>query len=211
MSDDKLIRLSDAIAALRSADLPFGYGHAAEVIRALPAVQVGVKPLEWVEIRSGQYFEARVIGILYSVRLGTDGIARWQAGHMGTWHEAPTIEAAKAAAQADYDARIRSALTAQPSPDVAAQFDSADWYWRTMDPDDCGDSPSEAIQRGMVGCFCVCEIASSFTGPTRYGFIAPVLDPESDDEEFVHFATQQEAMDAAKDRAAIARLKGGAA
>lgn len=41
MSDDKLIRLSDAITALRSADLPFGYGHAAEVIRALPAVQVG--------------------------------------------------------------------------------------------------------------------------------------------------------------------------
>lgn len=123
MSDDKLIRLSDAIAALKSADLPFGYGHAAEVIRAIPAVQVVVKPLEWVEIRSGQYFEAHVIGILYSVRLGTDGVVRWQAGHMGTWHEAPTIEAAKAAAQADYDARIRSALTVQPSPDVAALED----------------------------------------------------------------------------------------
>lgn len=39
MSDDKLIRLSDAIAALRSADLPFGYGHAAEVIRTIPAAQ----------------------------------------------------------------------------------------------------------------------------------------------------------------------------
>lgn len=44
MSDDKLIRLSDAITALRSADLPFGYGHAAEVIRAIPAVQPTAPP-----------------------------------------------------------------------------------------------------------------------------------------------------------------------
>lgn len=82
-------------------------------------------------------------------------------------------------------------------------FNKADWFWRTMDPDDCGDSPEEAINRAMVGRFCVCEIASSYAGPTRYGFIAPVLDRESDDEEFVHFATQQEAIDAAKARAAL--------
>jgi len=91
-------------------------------------------------------------------------------------------------------ARLREAL------DRSQRFEAADWYWRTMDPDDCGDSPEEAINRAMVGQFCVCEIASSFTGPTRYGFIAPVVDPESDDEEFVHFATQQEAIDAAKAR-----------
>lgn len=89
-----------------------------DAIRALPAYEVAVKPLEWVEIRPGQYLEARVIGLLYSVRLGSDGIARWQAGHMGTWFEAPTIAAAKAAAQADYAARIRSALTATPAQDV---------------------------------------------------------------------------------------------
>ena len=86
--------------------------------------------------------------------------------------------------------------------DDAAAFDRADWFWRTMDPDDCGDSPEEAISRAMVGQFCVCEIASSYHGPTRYGFIAPVLDPASDDEEFVHFATQQEAVEAAKARRA---------
>ena len=80
---------------------------------------IKIKPLEWVEIRPCQYFEARVIGILYSVRLGSDGIVRWQAGHMGTWHEAPTIEAAKAAAQADYEGRIISALTVTPAPDAA--------------------------------------------------------------------------------------------
>ena len=93
--------------------------------------------------------------------------------------------------------------------DQAAAFDRADWFWRAMDPDDCGDSPEEAINRAMVGRFCVCEIASSYSGPTRYGFIAPVLDPESDDEEFVHFATQQEAIDAAKARAALAQPSTG--
>lgn len=98
--------------------------HDVEYIRAdlarataITAAQVEVKPLEWVEIRANQFFEARVIGILYSVRLGTDGVIRWQAGHMGTWFEADTLEDAKAAAQADYDARILSAL--EPAPEVA--------------------------------------------------------------------------------------------
>ncbi len=126
MSDDDMIRRGDAVLAVTAADKEcLGANGARDFIRAVPAVQVGVKPMEWLEIRHGQYFEARVIGILYSVRLGTDGISRWQAGHMGTWHDAATIEAAKAAAQADYDARIRSALTAQPSPDVAALVDDA--------------------------------------------------------------------------------------
>ena len=98
-----------------------------------------------------------------------------------------------------------STLPAAPQgwvQDNAQTFDGADWYWRTMDPDDSGDSPEEALNSGMVGCFVVCEVASSFTGPTRYGFTAPVLDPDSDDEEFVHFATEKEALDAAKARAA---------
>lgn len=108
-----------------------------------------------------------------------------------------------AACQVGIDAALRSAppVGARVTDDAAA-FDRADWFWRTMDPDDCGDSPEEAISRAMVGQFCVCEIASSYHGPTRYGFIAPVLDPESDDEEFVHFATQQEAVEAAKARLA---------
>lgn len=96
-----------------------------------------------------------------------------------------------------------------PPEDEATKFDRADWYWRTMDPDDCGDTPMDAINGAMVGNFCVCEIASSFTGPIRYGFIAPILVPDSDDYEFLHFSTQQEAIDAAKVRAALAR-QGGA-
>ena len=77
-------------------------------------VAVKVKPLEWVEIRCNQYFEARVIGILYSVRVGSDGIVRWQAGHMGFWNNVETISTANDAAQADYEARIMAALDVQP-------------------------------------------------------------------------------------------------
>lgn len=127
MSDEDMIRRGDVLAKihwLSDADWTVPERRAAAAItnalRAIPAAHVTVKPLEWLEIRTGQYFEARVISILYSVRLGSDGVVRWQAGHMGTWHEVNSVKAAKAAAQADYDARIRSALTAQPSPDVAA-------------------------------------------------------------------------------------------
>ena len=177
-------------------------------IAALPAAEVSVKPLEWVydEMR-GVWSAQDGFGRHYTV-----SDSQWFHGSLSEfiWVDGGD-EAAKAAAQADYEARIRSALTAQPSPDVAAQFDNADWYWRTMDPDDCGNSPEEAVNRGMLGRFCVCEIASSYAGPTRYGFIAPVLDPESDDEEFVHFDTHEDAIEAAKARAALARVKGGEA
>lgn len=109
----------------------------------------------------------------------------------------------------DLRAQLAEAQKREAGTDEATAFDRADWFWRTMDPDDCGDSPEEAINRAMVGRFCVCEIASSYSGPTRYGFIAPVLDPERDDEEFVHFATQQEAIDAAKARAALSAAPTG--
>lgn len=131
-------------------------------------------------------------------------LMRWIIGELA---EKPRILA--------YDADLHSGYVPQPDPrdariDEATAFDRADWYWRTMDPDDCGDNPAEAVNRGMVGQFCVCEVASSYEGPTRYGFIAPVLDLESDDEEFLHFASQQEAIDAASERrAALAAVKGG--
>lgn len=87
--------------------------------------------------------------------------------------------------------------------DIAARFESADWFWRTMDPDDSGDYPADAINRAGLGNYCVAEIACSFTGPRRFGFTAPVLDPESDDEEFLHFARQEQAIEAAAARRAI--------
>ena len=100
---------------------------------------------------------------------------------------------------------IHPNITVQDAKTDAERFDRADWFWRVMDPDDSADTPAEAIHRGMIGDYCVCEIASSYTGPVRFGFTAPVLDPDSDDTEFLHFETQQEAIDAAKARAAALR------
>jgi len=150
---------------------------------------------------NGLYIEGTGVVICHTgMSPNSAGIARALTGAWNLLHStalAALDSVASLSAPDDKDAeiaRLREAL------DRLQRFEAADWYWRTMDPDDCGDSPEEAINRAMVGQFCVCEIASSFTGPTRYGFIAPVVDPESDDEEFVHFATQQEAIDAAKAR-----------
>jgi len=125
-----LINRADAIAAFYD-DENIPTQIVRDIIRAMPAYEVAVRELEWVEIRPECYFESRAIGILYSVRLGTDGIARWQAGHMATWHDADSLEAAKAAAQADYDARIQSALivthtgiAASQTPDPVTNADS---------------------------------------------------------------------------------------
>lgn len=80
-----------------------------------------------------------------------------------------------------------------------------------MDPDDSGDTPEQAIHGAMIGDLIVCEIASSFNGPTRFGFIAPVLDEDSEETEFLHFATEQEAIGAAVERSAAlkAAMKAG--
>ena len=87
--------------------------------------------------------------------------------------------------------------------DDATEFDAADHYWRDIDPEDCGNHPQEALSKGYVGHYTVCAVSCSFTGPTRFGFSAPVLDPESDDEEFLHFGTEDEALAAAQERCAI--------
>lgn len=118
-------------------------------------------------------------------------------------------KAKNAAIRALQDGPVAAAVDLDEVAKDADAFDRADWYWRTLDPDDGGDSPSEALHSGMVPCFTVCEVASNYRGPTRHGFNAPVLDTESDDEEFLHFSTQEEAIIAAKERiAALARIRG---
>jgi len=119
MSDNDLIRRGDVLALCDQYPYVEGVKTA---LHDIPAAQPTVKPLAWLDSQQGRYSESRAIGILYSIRLGSDGVTRWQAGHMGPWHEVASIEAAKAAAQADYEARILSALDMQPtvSPDVAA-------------------------------------------------------------------------------------------
>ena len=107
-------------------------------------------------------------------------------------------------AMTDADARAAlDRIKAEAVKEALSDFAKADWFWRDLDPDDCGDTPEEAINFGMIGQFTVCHIRSSFTGPDRFCFIAPVLDPESDEEECLCFATQEEAIAAAKERRTI--------
>ena len=164
----------------------------------------GWRPIETAP-RDGTWFRARTEHGTERVVHFADEADRYPISHDGeAWSTAPVEWTPVAPRPAEPAQAARVDAT-----DDATAFERADWFWRTMDPDDCGDSPEEAINRAMVGRFCVCEIASSYKGPTRYGFIAPVADPESDDEEFVHFATHPEAIDEARSRALIAAAQEG--
>lgn len=83
---------------------------------------VGVKALEWMLISETrqEHIAVTVFGN-YSVEVGRDGgfLVSYE-GHFIADHRWPTLEAAEAAAQADFNTRILSALTAalQPSGSV---------------------------------------------------------------------------------------------
>ena len=126
MSDDDMIRKGDVLAL-------FGDYRTAMLtdrsIAALPAVQVGVKALEWEE-RGTDFWRAQGIDRVYEIVALADG--RFFLTNGPRLSDYPTLEAAKAAAQADYEARIRSALTVQPAPghapDVAALGPDVDGF-----------------------------------------------------------------------------------
>lgn len=133
------------------------------------------------------------------------------------WHEGQDwaadriSQAIRALAATDPDGSAAlNRIKAEAVKEAFSDFTKADWFWRDLDPDDSGDTPDEAINRGMVGRFTVCHIRSSFTGPDRFCFIAPVLDPESDDEECLCFETEDEAIAAARERSAILTAAGEA-
>ena len=114
MGDDDMIRRRDAQATIRAQKPDLSDGAiqwACDAIDALPAVQVGVKPLEWQTWEHGTSWADSIFG-RYSV---WDGHWREPNGYGGRASADP-----EAAAQSDYDARIRSALTVQPAPEVAA-------------------------------------------------------------------------------------------
>lgn len=131
MSDNDLIRRGDAIALTCD---PFGAETVtSQAITALPAVQPTVKPLVWMDFsdrgaKAQAWNEANYMIQRWSV-------GRWEVNASYPGYGAPidricqfhpTLEAAKAAAQADYEARILSALDMQPtiSPkQLAAQPD----------------------------------------------------------------------------------------
>lgn len=143
MSDNDLIRRGDALKAFNWGDI---YGrNAQDAINAIPAVQPTVKPLVWVKTLDGG--ETCLTDERYS-------ISYWEGEKLfvdryTTMRRHHTIEAAKAAAQADYDARILSVLDMQPtvSPellattnDVAALVKALEWYI-SEDETNEGDEP----------------------------------------------------------------------
>ena len=117
MSDVELIRRRDALEAVAGWEIP------STAIAALPAVTVGVRPLVWVDFDGLGSYRAET-------PFGPEGFDRMTysngdfAGYM-IWSEDvdqvlhPTVEAAKAAAQADYNERILAALDMTPSPDLS--------------------------------------------------------------------------------------------
>lgn len=126
MSDNDLIRRGDALAAVQG----FGYGwHAEEVIAALPAVTVGVRKLVWEGDghwhsgdNEGWLEEANTpFGWGYAIEFGTTRQSPWVVsntfGETLTGFDDP--DAAKAAAQADYEQRILAALEPVAAPDPA--------------------------------------------------------------------------------------------
>lgn len=119
-----MIRKSDALAeCLNGAFLD----DVTEAIRSLPAVTVGVKPLVWEvndDKRDGRaHYGHGILGHWYAVcreRTGAWVVMHFVSGKRVQVHNKdsdtfPTLEAAKAAAQADYTARILAALEPDPA------------------------------------------------------------------------------------------------
>ncbi|WP_199091584.1 TFIIB-type zinc ribbon-containing protein [Bosea sp. ASV33] len=90
-----------------------------------------VKPLEWQPTSSGFcWHAASAVGRYFIEERHSD--FRWNVeGWPGEW-AVNTLDEAKAAAQADYEARIRSALANDASP----RGEAVVWQWRMKNPVD---------------------------------------------------------------------------
>jgi hypothetical protein len=122
--DDEMIRRGDALALFKNYT---GTDFWMQQIAALPAAQPGVKPLVWDDFeglgaKAQAWKQANYLITWWKSRGQFEVVASYP-GHQGEAIGAgfyPTLEAAKAAAQADYEARILAALDVQPAPDMAA-------------------------------------------------------------------------------------------
>lgn len=89
---------------------------------------VAVKPLEWRRELGGDCFASSPVGTYCCPKFHSEWDLIRDGRHMhpkvaGVIKAYPTLEAAKAAAQADYEKRIRSALVAHPSPSTGQDVD----------------------------------------------------------------------------------------
>lgn len=82
-----------------------------------------VKELEWTKVSGLLRYEAESVDHVYIISFddrANDDVS-WSVFLLGVWVGLPSLKEAKAAAQADYERRILSAIDMQPvSPEVAA-------------------------------------------------------------------------------------------
>jgi hypothetical protein len=123
MSDDDLIRRGDVLDRIGRGGL-YTIQERLVAIRALPAVQPRVKPLVWQ--RGIVDWAIPMPGMKYVALSATPQGSTTSQECWAWWLDgtnvgagAPDEEAAKAAAQADYEARILSALEPAVQPDAA--------------------------------------------------------------------------------------------
>lgn len=89
---------------------------------------VRVRELEWTAYGADQFAAQSIAGRYAAVKISTRAEACWWRDS-GATVDAPNLEAAKAAAQADYTARITAALEPAPSvADMAAEIARAGIY-----------------------------------------------------------------------------------
>ena len=131
MTDDNdLIRRADALALLGrklSEDHPELADELRDRIAALPAVTVGVRKLVWKQEADNAWVAAHyAIHQYWPHNNGIFAVSGYLGG-LGAMAlgKHPTLDAAKAAAQADYEARILAALEPVAAPDPAAIREAA--------------------------------------------------------------------------------------
>ncbi len=127
MTDAELDKLDAALASQIGDDVSVVFNHeslfkrsreAIATLRAeLDAARGRVKPLEWREVNDGNRRKGEVFGTRSPVSFAPITAHK---KHDGWWLSAdcktyPTLEAAKAAAQADYTARILATLEPDPA------------------------------------------------------------------------------------------------
>ena len=123
-----------------------------DAIRAIPAVQVAVKPLEWEHYLSDGILTARAYGHIYRIIPKADGgffVPELLPLHF------PNQDAAKAAVQSTHERHIAHLLTAAPAPDPAqiradALREAARTVWSEYDEKDAsywGESHGDIARR----------------------------------------------------------------
>ena len=67
-----------------------------------------------------------------------------------------------------------------------------DWFWRQLDPEECGDSIHEALR--FVGQGVVCHVGASWSAGSFFAAIVPAADIDSDETDEVVADTEEECL-----------------